>query len=81
MHLDFPTLSPIYIPSTVDNSAATLSEADIRLPLLATIPTPATRVVTDDVKPYRKRLSAIGMPVKSNFRLGYQGTVSSIPNI
>jgi hypothetical protein len=48
--------------------------ADIRLPLLAQMPTPATReVVTDGVNPYRKRQRAMGMPVKSNFRFGYHG--------
>ena len=58
----------------MDNSAATFIEAEITFPLRATMPTPATReVVIDDGKPYRNRLNAIGMPVKSNFKLGYHG--------
>jgi len=30
-------------------------------------------VVAADGYPYRRRLRVMGMPVKSNFRLGYQG--------
>jgi hypothetical protein len=69
-----PNRCPRKIPPTVENSAATFIDADITLPLLATIPTPATReVITDDGNPYRKRLNIMGIPVKSNFKLGYHG--------
>ena len=65
---------PRWIPATVDSSAATFMLADMRLPLLAQMPTPATReVVTEEGKPYKNRLRAMGIPVKSNFRFGYHG--------
>jgi len=48
--------------------------ADMRLPLLANMPRPATSdVVVADGNPYIRRLSAIGTPVKSNLRSGNHG--------
>jgi hypothetical protein len=61
-------------PITVESSAATFMDALTRFPLRATIPTPATiHVVNAEAKPYMNRLNTIGTPVKSNFKLGYQG--------
>jgi hypothetical protein len=65
---------------TVDSSASIFKKAEIMLPLLKMMPSPATiEAVTDEEKPYKNRPRVIGTPVKSNLIFGYHGKGSLSP--
>jgi len=68
------TFKAIDIPDIVDNSAKAFMEEPMKSPLRERIAVNATiDVKIPELKSKRRRDKTMGMPVKSNFRIGSQG--------